>query len=136
MAYISQTEKKALAPAINAVLKKYGMKGSIAINHGSTLVVTLPTGKLDILGNWYDKQLSRIDRYEQVGEKPTCLEISRHWLDSNFSGECLDFLSELFDAMKGPDWYDRTDIMTDYFDVAHYVDVRVGRWNKPYILEA
>ena len=32
MAYISQDEKKKLAPAIKAVLKKYGVKGTIGIN--------------------------------------------------------------------------------------------------------
>ena len=33
MAYVSQEKKKQLAPAIKAVLKKYGMKGSIAVRH-------------------------------------------------------------------------------------------------------
>ena len=32
MAYVSQSLKKQLAPAIKAVLKKYKMKGSIAVN--------------------------------------------------------------------------------------------------------
>jgi hypothetical protein len=32
--------------------------------------------------------------------------------------------------------HDRSDIQTDYFDVGWYVDVNIGRWNKPYILEA
>jgi len=34
--------------------------------------------------------------------------------------------------MRGKDFYDNTDIMTDYFDVSHYIDIDVGRWNKPY----
>ena len=41
MAYISQKEKKELAPNIKKVLKKYGMKGTIAIDHYSSLVVNL-----------------------------------------------------------------------------------------------
>jgi len=32
MAYVSQNDKKALAPAIKDVLKKYKMKASISIN--------------------------------------------------------------------------------------------------------
>ena len=39
--YISQKEKKELAPAIKKVLKTYGINGTIAINHYSTLVVNL-----------------------------------------------------------------------------------------------
>ena len=50
MAYISQTEKKELAPAIKKVLKAYGMKGTLSINHYSTLAVNLKGGSLDLLG--------------------------------------------------------------------------------------
>jgi len=38
--------------------------------------------------------------------------------------------------MKGADWYDNSDAQTDYFDTAYYVDVNVGKWDKPYIVEA
>jgi hypothetical protein len=30
-------------------------------------------------------------------------------------------------------WYDRSDIMTDYFDVSYYFTLRVGKWNKAYV---
>ena len=48
MAYISQKDKKELAPAIKAVLKKYNMKGSIGIRNYSTLVVNLKEGSLNL----------------------------------------------------------------------------------------
>ena len=41
MAYVSKEDKKELAPMIKKVLAKYGVKGTIKINHYSTLVVTL-----------------------------------------------------------------------------------------------
>ena len=50
MAYVSQEMKKELAPGIKAVLKKYGMKGSISINNHSSLVVTLQEGPLNFEG--------------------------------------------------------------------------------------
>jgi len=31
------------------------------------------------------------------------------------------------------DNYDRSDSMTDYFDVGHYVNINIGRWNKPFV---
>jgi hypothetical protein len=37
--------------------------------------------------------------------------------------------------MRGSEWYDRSDVQTDYFDTAYYMDVNVGQWNKPYIFE-
>ena len=51
MAYISQDDKKELAPAIKAVLKKYGMKGTIAIRHHSSLVVNIKSGPIDFGGD-------------------------------------------------------------------------------------
>ena len=45
MAYMSQQQKAALSPAIKAVLKKYNMKGTIAVRHRSTLVVNIKSGK-------------------------------------------------------------------------------------------
>ena len=44
MAYVSQDDKKKLAPAIKAVLKKYKVKASIAVRHHSTLVVNIKEG--------------------------------------------------------------------------------------------
>jgi len=38
--------------------------------------------------------------------------------------------------MKGDQWYDNSDAMTDYFDTAYYMDINVGQWDKPYVLTA
>ena len=50
MAYISQTDKKTLAPAIKAVFKKYGLKGTISIRHHSVLCANVSAGRLDLIG--------------------------------------------------------------------------------------
>ena len=47
MAYVSQKDKAKLSPAIKAVLKKYKMKGTIAIKHHFSLVVNLQSGPID-----------------------------------------------------------------------------------------
>ena len=56
---------------------------------------------------------------------------------SKFYNDTAAFLTELVDAMKQPtvrgEWYDKTDIMTDYFDIAYYTDINVGQWDKGYI---
>jgi|TARA_R110002111_G_scaffold251338_1_gene315743 hypothetical protein len=113
MAYISQKDKKELAPAIKAVLKKYNMKGSIGIRNYSTLVVNLKEGSLN-LGN--------------IGS------INVYWIEDHFRGIAKNFLNELLVAMKGPNYYNNDDSMTDYYDRSHYTDINVGKWNKPYIL--
>ena len=50
MAYIKQEQKKQISQAIKAVLKEYGMKGTIGIRDHKKLVVNLNAGQLDLLG--------------------------------------------------------------------------------------
>lgn len=116
MAYVSQEMKAKLAPAIKAVLKKYGMKGSIAVRHHSTLVVNLKQGPIDF-GKDY-------------------IQVNTYWVHEHYEGVARDFLTELVDAMKGPDFFDHSDAMTDYFHLSHYIDINVGKWNKPYAFAA
>jgi len=119
MAYISQQDKKDLAPAIKKVLSKYGMKGSISIRHHSSLVVTLQSGAIQ-----FDH--SHGDGYTQV---------NTYHIESHYEGHAKAFLLELLAAMKGPKYFNNDDAMTDYFSRSHYTDINIGKWNKPYFLQ-
>lgn len=115
MAYVSQADKKSLAPAIKAVLNKYNMKGSISIRNHSTLCVTIKSGAID-----FDIR----DAYEDVNV---------YWIDQHYAGVQRAFLNELLDAMKGPSYFCEDDAQTDYFSRSHYTDITIGSaWNKPY----
>ena len=35
--------------------------------------------------------------------------------------------------MEGPGFYNNDDVMTDYFNRSHYVDINIGQWGKPYV---
>jgi len=120
MAYVSQQDKAKLAPQIKKVLNKYGMKGSISIRHHMSLVVTLQSGSIDF------KDYSHGDGYIQV---------NTYHIENQYQGKAKAFLTELLAAMKGPDWFDKSDAMTDYFHIKHYCDINVGKWNKPYFLQ-
>ncbi len=136
MAYVSQERKAELAPVIKAVLKKYGVKGSIAVRHHSTLVLNIKSGPIDFIGNYnkmgeanrewgHDKPYNTKDEY---------LDVNVYHYTSHFDGEALAFLTELIGAMQKGN-HDRSDIQSDYFDVGWYIDVNIGSWDKPYILE-
>lgn len=112
MAFMNQEQKSKLAPAIKAALKKYGMKGTIAVRNHSTLIVNIQQGNLDFEGNGGN--------------------INHHSIDRNYSGEKLAFLSELVAAMSNGN-HDNSDVMTDYFDVGWYLSIYVGQWDKPYV---
>ena len=125
MAYIRQEDKKKLAPEIKKVLKEYGMKGSIRIDNHSTLVVNLKEGVLDLIGDYdsdYERDYLPVNTYH-------CVEWAK-------SPVIKSFYDALIKAMKGDDWYNKSDYMTDYFDIAYYININVGQWNKPYVLTA
>jgi hypothetical protein len=135
MAYVSQERKTSLAPNIKAVLKKFGMKGTIAVRNKSTLVVTVSQGPLDVIGNMYEIAVKMPDsHYARNPGKPTYIDVNTYWIDSNYSGKVKEFLLELKDAMQGEEWFDKSDIQTDYFHISWYIDINIGSWNKPYQL--
>ena len=136
LAHISQKEKKELAPAIKEVLKTYKINGTIAIRNNSTLVVNLKKGKLDLIGaaqkinneraNRQGLPVTKIDNYFQANayREPTEYE--------NFAPIIGRFYSDLIKAMKGTKWFDKSDMMTDYFHTAYYLSINVGRYSAPY----
>jgi|TARA_R110000868_G_C10312413_1_gene712259 hypothetical protein len=137
MAYVSKEDKARLAPGIKAVLNEYGMKGSIAVRHGSTLVVNVKSGPIDIIGN---ANIVRKKNCEQKGydffEIDGHLDVNVYHIYSNHSGKAADFLKKLLDAMMGDEYYCEDDIQTDYFHRSHYTNINIGGWSKPYELAA
>ena len=121
MAYVSQEMKSELAPAIKTILKKYGLKGSLAVRNHSTLVLNVKSGKID-----FDACSATGSHYNQVNVYHT---------DSHYTGKAKKFFAEVIAAMKGPKFFDHSDAMTDYFHCSHYIDINLGHWNKPYVLE-
>ena len=132
MAYMSQDVKKILSYGIKRVLKQYGMKGTISVDHRSTLVVTIREGRLDVIGNY--KRVSN-PQHEVGGH----LDVNEYRIATSYDGEVREFLTALLAAMNGADGirnHDNSDITTDYFDVGWYTDIHIGLWDKPYKLTA
>ena len=115
MAYISQNKKKELAPAIKTVLKKFGMKGSLAVRHHSALVANIKSGAIDF-------DLGERD-YRQVNE---------YHIENNYKDKALEFLLALKAAMMLGN-HNNSDLTTDYFDVGWYIEINIGQWDKPYL---
>lgn len=137
MAYMSQERKQERMPEIKRVLNKYGMKGTVSVRNHSTLVVTVTEGKLDILGNFFGvynkKQEIYPERYRSINrEDLTSIDVNQYYIDRDYSGKVKDFLEELKSAMLGKDYFDHSDIQSDYFHCSHYIEIDIGKWNKPY----
>lgn len=129
MAYMSQEKKAKIAPVVKAILKKYDVKGSLAVRNHSTLVLTIKSSKIDFIKNFNENALPQHPAKDHIS-------VNVYHFERHFDNEdkASDFLKEVITAMNDGN-HDRSDIMTDYFDVGWYVDVEIGKWNKPYALE-
>ena len=125
MAYVSQELKSKLAPKIKAICKKYGVKASLAVRNHSTLVLNVKSGKIEFISDYGNSDDAR-----KFG-----IQVNPYWYKDHFVGKSKAFLSEVIPAMNDGNW-DKSDIQTDYFNVGWYIDVNIGKWNKPYTLEA
>ena len=126
MAYVSQELKSKLAPKIKAICKKYGVKASLAVRNHSTLVLNVKSGKVNFYKDYGKSQDANKFKY--------AIQVNPYWYQDHFDGKSKAFLSEVIPAMNAGNW-DKSDIQTDYFNVGWYVDVNIGKWNKPYELE-
>lgn len=124
MAYISQEQKKAMQPKIKEIGKKYGIKATLGIRHHSTIVLRIASGKIDFIKNY--NETSRNDRIVD-----TYIDVNTYYYKDSFSGDALEYLKEVNEVLN-TDNYDNSDSQTDYFNVGHYVDIKVGNWEKPY----
>jgi len=133
MAYMSQENKAALAPAIKAICKKYGLKASLAVRNHSSLVLNVKEGPIDFIGN--SNEVCAADPYQVAnGFKPNddgYEGVNPYHFRKHYSGKALAFLEEVIPAMMVGN-HNNSDIQSDYFDVGWYIDVNIGQWRKPY----
>lgn len=139
MAYFSQEKKAKIAPQVKAILKKYGVKGSLSVRNHSTLCLTVKSGSIDFIENFIKTDIEKpYAKHMSDGEvayirKTRSVDVNPYWYHEHFSGKAKSFLAEILKAMNSGN-HDNSDAQIDYFDVGWYVDVNIGRWNKPYIV--
>ena len=133
MAYISTEEVAAIRKELKKELPEY--KFSVTKHHHSSVTVAFMKGPA------FAEFQSR-DRY--TGEfKDDVIEgheqLNHHWA-MDFYGEKNGALIKKVEKIiktapvkaGGREWYDKSDAMTDYFDTAYYMNIHVGKWDKPY----
>jgi hypothetical protein len=134
MAHVSQETKAKLAPAIKAILKKYKLKGSLSVRNHSSLVLNIKSGSIDFINNFDSVRDRRPEYNNEKLIRTHSIQVNPYWYHEHFTGEALAFMTEMVAAMKGPDFFDHSDMQTDYFHCSHYFDINVGQWDKPYEL--
>jgi hypothetical protein len=134
---MDQTRKAKITKMLKPILAKYKVKGSLSVRNHSTIVLTLKSGAIDFIGN--SNRVCGNDFYQvQRGFKPTTTgydQVNPYWFQDHYDGDAKAFLTEAFNALKSANWYDESNAMIDYFNTAYYVDINIGKWDKPYIVQ-
>lgn len=138
MAYVNQDMKKRKAGLIKPVLKKFGLKGTLAVRNHSTLCLTISEGGIDFINNFNEtcgRHLRHSGRHSPWQPQQDYVEVNQYWYQEHFTGTALEALKGLIGVLFEGHW-DESDIQTDYFHCAYYVNVNIGKWNKPYKVTA
>ena len=134
---MNQERKAKIAQTLKPILAKYKVKGSLSVRNHSTIVLTLKSGAIDFIGN--SNRVCGNNFYQvQRGFKPNDIgydQVNPYWFQDHYDGDAKAFLTEAFKALKSADWYDESNAMIDYFNIAYYVDINIGKWNAPYIVQ-
>lgn len=142
MAYMNQENKKeklvAMKKMIAAKYPHLKVKFTMGVQHHSTLVFNLWASTIDfepIYRKLHEKKFEgreeALSFYYPKGFEFKYEQVNEYHLDSQFEGEILDFFKDVKETMMEGN-HDRSDIMTDYFDVGWYIDINIGRYDKPY----
>lgn len=128
MAYMNQEKKR----KINEVLKKVvpkDWKYSLRVRHHSTIVMTIYSAPVDLLRAFAENEYYKHDeaKYKDVHQYRFQAQVE----DSSL----VAIFDQIFDALN-IDNFDNSDLMTDYFHVGHYAELRVGAWDRGFICTA
>lgn len=136
MAYMNQERKAKRAGIIKEICKRYGIKATLSVRNHSTLVLTVKSGPIDFISNYKETQVGRVSAFVRENQEIRYINVNPYWYQDHFSGRAQEFLSEAIAALYGDDYFDESDAQVDYFHTSHYIDVNIGRWDRPYELTA
>ena len=128
MAYITASETKSIR---NALKDEFGktLKFSVRNSHHSSVNINLLESSVYNLESNPDYDCNEGNGYGFGQVSP--------WMTPKDQVENLlkkiDLIAKNAPAKDGgKEWYDNSDMMTDYFNTAYYVFTNIGKWNKPF----
>lgn len=113
MAYISVEEVK----NVRNMLKEEFPKFKFAVSGGNSLELKVaimkgPEDFSELTKDWSHPSINEFHLYQY--------------------GKFEKLFKKILTVMKSQDWFDKSDSMTDYFHVAYYLNLSIGKWNKSY----
>lgn len=117
MAYISTSEVKRIREALKVAFPEFKF-GVRKVHGGLSVGVTIVSGPLDL-----SPDFTHGDGYAQINQ---------YHLDKYEYGAFYQAIDMIIRRAPVREYYNRSEPMIDYFDVAFYYDIHIGNWNKPY----
>lgn len=120
MAYMNQEKKKAIAAELKKVMPK-DWKYSLSVSNHSAIKMKIRSAPVILPENQYNKGYLDLNVY--------------HWENSKLlelNPEIRPIIDAAIRALNHGNW-DNSDVMTDYFDKGHYVNLTFGEWDKPFV---
>lgn len=131
MAYITAEDVKAVRNALKA---EFGNKFKFGVTkqHHSSVNIVVKSGPAPL--DTYEMKNQRGDMMASNGN----FQVNHY--HTHMYGEFQGFFDRLSEIAHtapglagGRKWFDDSDAMTDYFSTAYYVNIEVGKYDKPYI---
>lgn len=140
MAWVQKDTIDKVRAALKVLNKEYGMKTSVSGTNSSSLKVRIVSGKIDLISNYIDKvtEDKNLRDYEEVAKyvkRNGNIQVNHYWLDTSFSGVALEYLEKVKAIMQVDHW-DKSDVQSDYFHCAYYMNIDIGKWDKAYVVHA
>ena len=133
MAYMNQEKKAVISAALKKALAGTGLKYSLKVRSHMAIDLTIKSGPIDFISDFNHTVRNHPD-YQRRNLSAGSLSINQYHYKDQFSPAVQVVIRDIVNAMYSADYYDRSDIMTDYFDCAYYMSIQVGAWDKPYTL--
>jgi len=141
MAYISKEEVRIKRNVMRKALPK-GWKISVVRKHYSLLKIAFLQAPVNLAviqdlpiqqNFFYHGDLKNLVFGKDIYKNNRPFNIS--FLSNEDRKVCIEFYKVLktVSAIAKAGWYDRSDIMIDYFNVAYYIDILIGREDKPFL---
>jgi hypothetical protein len=122
MAYVNQEKKAKIAAALKSVVPS-GWKYSLAVRHNSTIVMTVAAAPFDLI-----RAFKASEHFDPT--TATHVDVNPYHYRSHIEDEAVaDVIGQIMGALNTEN-HNRSDLQSDYFDVGHYVDLQIGRWNR------
>ena len=132
MAHMTQEEKKEIAAKLKEFMPK-GWKHTLSVRNNTGIVFKLSQAPADLLAE-ADKNQSKVIRQDDTDlnhlQTRGYFE-PYHARLSEYFDESLALFERIVEVLNLNN-YDRSDVQSDYFNIGHYVYIKIGTYDKPF----